>query len=45
MVDYSVAKAGVISLTKSLAKELAHSGINVNAVSKHYQNRAYNESG
>lgn len=32
MVDYSVSKAGVINLTKSLAKELTPLGINVNAV-------------
>ena len=32
MVDYSASKAGVINLTKSLAKELTPLGINVNAV-------------
>ncbi len=32
-VHYSVVKAGVIGLTKSLAKELGPSGINVNCVS------------
>lgn len=32
MIDYSVSKAGVINLTKSLAKELTPLGININAV-------------
>lgn len=32
MIDYSAAKAGVISLTKSLSKELTPFGININAV-------------
>jgi 3-oxoacyl-[acyl-carrier protein] reductase len=32
MLDYSASKAAVINLTKSLAKELAQYGINVNAV-------------
>ena len=32
MIDYSVSKAGVISLTKSLAKELTPLGININAI-------------
>jgi len=32
LLDYSAAKAGVISLTKSLAKELTPEGININAV-------------
>ncbi len=32
LIDYSIAKAGVINLTKSLAKELTPYGINVNAV-------------
>ncbi|MEM1525366.1 MAG: SDR family oxidoreductase, partial [Nitrososphaerales archaeon] len=30
--DYAVSKAGVICLTKSLAKQLAPYGINVNAI-------------
>jgi 3-oxoacyl-[acyl-carrier protein] reductase len=33
MADYTAAKAGVIGFTKSLAKELASYGINVNCVS------------
>lgn len=32
IIDYSAAKAGVINLTKSLAKELTPKGINVNCV-------------
>ncbi len=32
IIDYSAAKAGVINLTKSLAKELTLKGINVNCV-------------